>query len=162
MDNMLKLLNDNSGDTVGQIMAVSEKAAEYGIRLTEKAAREIALTEKSCISENRRICFGKSAAVKLTEKFSESSYVDSESFGETLCLLVEAFYAAKEECGDDLTDDELIDAMFDLFEHKSEGTMELLVSRDMDSLCNLIRLNGVDREVDDMAADFRWSDVYDD
>lgn len=62
MDNMLKLLNDNSGDTVGQIMAVSEKAAEYGIRLTEKAAREIALTEKSCISENRRICFGKSAA----------------------------------------------------------------------------------------------------
>lgn len=162
MSNMLKLLNDNSGDTVGQIMAVSEKAAEYGIRLTEEAAREIAVTEQSCISENRRVCFGKSAAVKLSEKFAESRYVDSESFGETLCLLVEAFYAAKEECGDDLSDDELIDAMFELFEHQSEGTMELLVSRDMDSLCNMIRLNGVDREVDDMAADFRWSDVYDD
>lgn len=61
MSNMLKLLNENSGDTVGQIMAVSEKAAEYGIRLTEKAAREIALTEKAAFpktavsaSENRR------------------------------------------------------------------------------------------------------------
>lgn len=162
MSDMLKLLNDNSSDTVGQIMAVSEKAAEYGIRLTEEAAREIAVTEKSCIFENRRVCFGRSAAVKLTEKFAESSYVDSESFGETLCLLVEAFYAAKEECGDEFSDDELIDAMFELFEHKSEGTMELLVSRDMDSLCNMIRLNGVDRDFDEFSADFRWSDVYDD
>ena len=92
MSNMLKLLNDNSGDTVGQLMALSEKAAEYGIRLTEEAVREIAVTEKSSVTENRRICFGKSAAVKLTEKFSQSSYLDNNNFAETICLLVEAFY----------------------------------------------------------------------
>lgn len=162
LSNMLKLLNEFPEDTVGEIMALSEKTAEYGIRLTEAAALEIAGTEKSCISDNGRVSFGKSAAVKLTNKFAESRYLDSESFGETVCLLVEAFYYAKEECGDDFSDDELIDAMFELFEHKSEGTMELLVSRDMDSLCRMIRENGVNREVDDMAADFRWSDVYDD
>lgn len=162
MSNMLKLLNDNTGDTVGQLVALSEKAAEYGLRLTEETAREIALAEKSSVSKNGRICFGKSAAVKLTEKFSESRYLDNNNFAETICILVDAFYAAKEECGDDFSDDELIDAMFVLFEHKSEGTMELLVSRDLDILCNLIRLNGIDRDFDEFSADFKWSDVYDD
>ena len=102
-------------------------------------------TGKDSIREQDRIEFGKSATLKIVDKFMRSSYISQEVYAETIAGLIEVFYEVKEESLDILTDDEVIDIMFDFYENESGGSIEILQNRDMDYLCRKIRntANGI-------------------
>ena len=130
----------------GSIMALADKAAENGLKITAKTAEFIAEAEENAIAEQQRVEIGAGAAALITEKFMRSAYVTQESFAETIAALVDIFYEAKEECLDMLSDDEIADIMFYFFEHVSEGSTELLQGRDMEKFCRSIRNGGVSCE----------------
>ena len=122
-----------------QIMKTNEKSCEYGLMLTEKQAKELAVCRKETLSDERRIEFKESAVTKIIEKFCESSYIRQNEYSDTLAELIEIFYENKNESEDTLGDDELIEVMFLLFENKSGGSLEDLRSRDLEAICRNIR-----------------------
>ena len=94
---------------------------------------------KDAINNQDRIEFGESATTKLIDKFMKSSYISQKDYADTIAALLDIFYEAKEESEDYLTDDEVIDIMFNFFENVSQGSIELLQNRVMDYLCRNIR-----------------------
>lgn len=124
---------------VEDILSINETIGQYALSLSEADAKMLAAVDRDSIKENDRIQFGKSAVLKIIEKFSQSSYINQSDFAVMIAGLTEIFYEAKEESLDSLTDDEVIDIMFDFFENKSGGDLELLGGRDMESLIRCLR-----------------------
>ena len=99
-----------------EILSTNKKSVEYGLALSEKDAMMLVRQGKDAIALQERIEFGKSITVKLIEKFMQSSYISQNDYAETIAILLEIFYEAKEESLDVLTDEEVIDIMYDFFE----------------------------------------------
>lgn len=130
------LINSN---LKAEILMTNEKSSEYGFSLSEQDAAMLVQTGKESITEQDRIEFGKSITTKLIEKFMRSTYISQSDYSDTIAALIDVFYEAKEESLDSLTDEEVIDIMYDFFEHESGGSIEVLQNRDMDYLCRKIR-----------------------
>ncbi|MFT3952574.1 MAG: DUF6323 family protein [Oscillospiraceae bacterium] len=121
------------------LLQTNALSAEYGLVLSEQDAKMLAAAGKEALEIQDRIEFGKSVTVLLIEKFMRSTYLVQTEYAPTLAALLDVFYQAKEECLDILTDEEVLDLMFDFFERESGGSIELLQSRDLDVLCRKIR-----------------------
>lgn len=122
-----------------QILETNEKSSEYGLSLTENQAKELSVCRNETLVDEKRIEFKESAVLKIIDKFCESSFIVQSEYAQTLAELIEIFYENKNESEDSLTDDELIDVMFRLFENTSRGSIEDLRSRDLDAICRNIR-----------------------
>lgn len=122
-----------------KILATNERAAEYGLKLSDDDAAMLVQAGRESLQEQDRVEFGRSATTVLIEKFMQSSYVTQSEYAVTVATLLDVFYEVKEESLDILSDEEVIDIMFDFFEHESGGSVELLQGRDMDVLCRKIR-----------------------
>ncbi len=114
-------------------------SAEYGLSLSEKDTLMLINAGRESIAAQDRIEFGKSATVKIIDKFMQSAYITQDIYADTIASLIEIFYEAKEESMDILTDDEVIDIMFYYFENESGGVIEVLQNRDMEELCRRVR-----------------------
>ena len=95
------------------------------------------------LRDQKRVEFGDSAINKIIEKFMQSTYISQSNYADTIAALIEVFYEVKEESGDILTDEEVVDAMFDFFEGESGGNIELMYSRDLDALCRNVRYSAL-------------------
>ena len=122
-----------------EILKTNELSQDFGLMLSEKDAQMLERTGREIISETDRIEFGSSITVKIIEKFINSTYISQSDYADIIASLIEVFYVAKDECLDTLNDNEVIDIMFDFFEHQSGGSIEILQSRDLDYLCKIIR-----------------------
>jgi len=136
------LINSN---LKAEILNTNGKSSEYGLILTEKDGEMLVQTGKEAISIQDRIEFGKSITVKMIEKFMKSTYISQADYADTIAGLI-----------DILTDDEVIDIMYDFFERESGGSLEILQGRDMDYLCRKIRntANGIADEDNESEEDF--------
>lgn len=143
MDFQLTSLSDNLPDrsaaVIAGLLALNDKTAEFGIILNKNDAKLIAEADRAALAEQERVEFGESAACLITEKFASSPYISQRGCGEAFAELVGIFYEAKEECLDLLSDEEVVDAMRYFFDNVSQGSTELLASRDMDALCRSLR-----------------------
>lgn len=130
------------------LIAANEISAEYGLTLTENEARELVDVRSRSLRENERVELGSGAILKIIEKFCTSSYLNSQNYAQTLGELLEIFYYYKTETRDKVSDNDLIDAMYALFEGPCHGSTELLAGRDLDTLSRYIK-----EECDDTALD---------
>ncbi|MFA5658166.1 MAG: DUF6323 family protein [Oscillospiraceae bacterium] len=137
-----KLINYN---LKSELFNTNEKSSQYGLILTEKDAEMLVKAGKEAISTQDRVEFGKSITIKIIEKFMKSTYISQSDYADSIACLIDIFYEAKEESLDILTDDEVIDIMYNFFERESGGSLEILHGRDMDYLCRKIRntANGI-------------------
>ncbi len=69
----------------------------------------------------------------------QSSYIAPSEYAETIAELIDIFYEVKEESYDLLTDEDIIDVMYNFFENESGGSLEVLRNRDMEELCRAVR-----------------------
>ena len=147
------LINSN---LKAEILNTNGKSSEYELILTEKDGEMLVQTGKEAISIQDRIEFGKSITVKMIEKFMKSTYISQADYADTIAGLIDIFYEVKEESLDILTDEEVIDIMYDFFERESGGSLEILQGRDMDYLCRKIRntANGIADDDNESEEDF--------
>ncbi len=138
-----------------ELLETNKKSAEYGLVLSEQDALMLVVQGKEAIALQDRVEFGKSITVKLVEKFMQSTYISPVDYAQTIAMLLEIFYEAKEESLDVLTDEEVIDILYDFFERESGGDIETLQTRDMYYLCRKIRsaATGVTGEEEELEED---------
>ena len=110
----------------GDLLALNETTAGYGLLLTPAQATELAAVQQRALSDTGRIEFGEGAAAKLVRALCASPYVDRETWADTLAGMTALFYVLKSETHDRLTDGELIDAMVRVFDGRAHGAMEVL------------------------------------
>lgn len=131
------------------ILSTNNFSSKFGLILSENDAEMLIQAGASSIKDNDRIEFGESATIKIINKFLQSSYISQDNYAETIAGLIDVFYTAKDECYDMLSDEELIDIMFDFFEVESGGSLEILQNRDLDLLCRKIRSEALGITYDD-------------
>lgn len=123
-----------------QILATNEASQPFGLRLTPQDAHMLALHRKETLREEDRIEFTDSVVPKLIERFCRSTFLLQQDFADTIAELIEIFFHTKNECGDALGDEELLDLMFELFEHRCGGSLECLQSRELEAVCKSLRM----------------------
>ncbi len=122
-----------------KLLLRNEKTLRYGLVLTKEQAIELLDTQAYEQRYSGRLEFGEGPVGKLIDAFADSPYITRQNYAQTLHALVETFYYYKNETEDKLTDDELIDYMRGFFNGSCEGSIELLNSRELDSLARSLR-----------------------
>ena len=122
-----------------KLMAHNEKTIRYGLVLTQEQAIELLETQAEEQRYSGRLEFGEGPVGKLIDAFADSPYITRQNYAQTLHALVETFYYYKNETEHALSDDELIGYMRKFFDGSCEGSIELLNSRELDSLARALR-----------------------
>ena len=144
MSNKLQKFKANAGaltlaKDAQKILMHNEKTVQYGLVLTQQQAIELLQTQAEEQRYHGRLEFGEGPVGKLIEAFADSPYITRQNYAATLHALIETFYYYKNETEDKLTDDELIEYMKKFFNGSCEGSIELLNSRELDSLARSLR-----------------------
>ena len=128
-----------------ELRAVNETSARYGLQLSEAGMREVARARAQSLRDHGRVELGPSAVRAIADGFCDSPFLLQEDYESTLLELVDAFYNFKNACAEQLTDEELIQAMrfrYDAF----DGSVEAVIGTTMEALCRARRLGEVEED----------------
>lgn len=129
------------------ILACNEDTKKYGLYLTEQQALALADTREKTLNRTNRVEFGSGITVKLIKAFADSPYISQSNYESILHELTESFYHFKNETHDILSDDELVQFMKNEFNGTCAGSLELLNSRSLAGLAQLINKGGRKPEI---------------
>jgi len=131
-----------------ELRGVNETGARFGLRLSEQGMLEIAQARTRALVDHGRVELGTSAVKSIVDGFCDSPYLMQEDYEATLLELVDAFYYFKNECGEQLTDDELIQAMRERYD-AYDGSVEAVIGTSLESLCRARRFGFEEDERED-------------
>ena len=103
--------------SVAEIQQCNEDTLEYGLKLSEEDIKDVISTRSEALSSSGRVEFGGGIIKKIISVFCDSPYISQFHYAETLNDLIETFYYYKNETIDKISDNELIEAMKDYFDH---------------------------------------------
>ncbi len=127
--------------TVDKILNHNEKLAEHGLILSEKQAIEIARARSYSLVSNGRIDFDCSVTEMLINSFSDSSYLDQNSFANAICQFTDIFYFFKNETFDKIDDNMLVNIIKDTFENECGGDIDFVFDVLMEKLTHANKKN---------------------
>lgn len=115
-----------------------ETTARSGLILTPEQITELCGIYKRELLENKIVEFNAGGVVKIQKTFAESDFVDTSNYFEVIEAMTEAFYFLKREVNKEVRDDTVINAMFEAFDRKCMGSIELFQSRELEVLIRYI------------------------
>ena len=122
-----------------QLRAINERSGRFGLQLSEHAMLELSQTRERALVEHGRVELGGSVLPALIDGFCDSPFLLQEEYEGTLLELLDAFYYFKNECGEQLTDDELIAAMRERYD-AYDGSVDAVIGTSLEALCRARRL----------------------
>lgn len=122
-----------------ELRAVNETSARFGLRLSEAGMRELAQARGQALRDHGRVELGASAVRAIADGFCDSPFLLQEDYEATLLELVDAFYYFKNACAEQLTDEELIQAMRERYD-AYDGSVEAVTGTTLEVLCRARRL----------------------
>lgn len=125
--------------SVTEIMACNEETLPYQLQLSKEDAILLMDTRKEALKETNRIEIGGGVIKKILHAFKDSPYLTQGNYAETISELIDTFYYYKNETLETISDEDLIDLMKELFDHRCHGAVELLQGREMDRIAHNIR-----------------------
>lgn len=127
------LLKKEDARVEQRMLSLNPQTRLYGLELSHKDAAALAATRRNALKESGRLEFGPSVLEKIILKFSRSEYLYSYNYVPVLENLVETFFLLKSELYDRISDDRLIDFLFESFE-RNRGSMKMFEGREVDAL----------------------------
>lgn len=124
---------------VNEVLKYNDVSAKFGLTLTKNQAVALVESRSIALRETGRIEFGGGVIDKIIFEFCDSHYITMHNYEETLHGLIEIFYQYKNDMLDLMSDDELIQYMKKSFDGICQGSLDLLSSRELDSLARKLR-----------------------
>lgn len=124
---------------LSEVIKTNEATKQFGLSLTKQDAELILAERKHTLAEQKRIEFGESITPKIIYEFCDSDFIRQSNYAETIIRLQEIFYLYKNEMLDEITDDELLHLMKELFEHICFGDTDYLESTCLAGFAEAIR-----------------------
>ncbi|BFH69744.1 hypothetical protein J27TS7_55770 [Paenibacillus dendritiformis] len=112
-----------------ELLELNEKTKEYGLVLTPQEIERMMAARSQILHGYGRVELSIQVTKELIESFSDSSFIQQESYADTLNELHEIFYYLKNETEDRISDRKLLYRMKEMFEDDCEGSLDLLKSR---------------------------------
>lgn len=109
----------------------------FGLTLSNGDMAALLRRRKQALQDTGRVEFAGGIFQKLVYAFCDSPYLSQANYANTLCELTAQFYAFKSDIEDEMTDDELLDAMRDLFNQRAQGALEYLADITLSDLCRM-------------------------
>lgn len=109
-------------------------SGRFGLTLRENEIAELVAHRAEVLRATGRIEFGGGILPKLIRAFCDSPFIMQEDYAVVLAELQESFYRFKNETGDRLTDDELIELMAAAFNGRAQGSAECLSEMSLEAL----------------------------
>lgn len=134
----IQLIHAQNDEYCRQLMELNETTLQKGLILSETEVRELIDTRNQSLADNSRIELGIGVLPKIIERFSDSSFIYQSNYADTMNELIEIFYYIKTEAFDKISDDDLIEAMWEFFEHTCYGSIELMTGRELETLLKYI------------------------
>lgn len=121
------------------IISLNRYTEQFGVSLTEEDTRLLLKERKESLQEQERIEFRGGILGKLIFTFCDSPHIYKDNYVETLGRLQGIFYLYKNECLDEITDDELLDYMKHEFEGVCQGSLDYLEETCLDRFARNVR-----------------------
>ena len=125
--------------SITQVLQCNEKTAEYQLTLTKQEAELLIDTRQEALKANQRIEIGGGIINKIIDHFKTSPYISQYNYASTISELIDTFYYFKNETLDEISDDDLIELMEELFDGGCHGSIDLLQGREMERIAHNIR-----------------------
>ena len=135
--------------SITQVLQCNEKTAEYQLTLTKQEAELLIDTRQEALKANQRIEIGGGVINKIIDHFKTSPYISQYNYASTISELIDTFYYFKNETLDEISDDDLIELMEELFDGRCQGSIELLQGREMERIAHNIRYGTWNNENED-------------
>lgn len=148
LSSLLKPSALDDARTAENLLALNGETQEYGLELSREDALALAETRRIALEASGRVEFGTPVLEKIIRSFSRSRYLYQYDYAPTLHELLEAFFLLKNETGDRFSDDDLIDFLFDCYEYRYRGSLEMFQGPELDQLRRLL-LFGEEEEGND-------------
>ncbi len=128
MDNdLLVILSSTlSKNERNKIEIVNQKTLAFGLQLSQNEISELILARNASLKKYQRVELNDGILDKLIYTFCDSPYIDSNNYAMTLYELEDLFYAFKNECNDQISDDELFTFMREQFDEICYGDINYL------------------------------------
>lgn len=124
--------------TAEQLLALNRETRERGLELTPEDAASLAEARREALEASGRVEIGGGALEKIILTFSRSRYLFQYDYAPVLHELLEVFFLLKNETHDRISDDELIEFLFDCFENRYRGSTEMFRGRELEALRRLL------------------------
>lgn len=111
---------------VQMLISCNEKTETFGLALTPEDAKELVIRKNTSLKKHKRVEFDEGILPQLVFQFCDSQYINQEEYLETLTRLQDIFFLFKNESEDLLTDDELLNFMYEQFETICYGDLDYL------------------------------------
>ena len=125
--------------SITQVLQCNEKTAKYQLTLTKQEAELLIDTRQEALKANQRIEIGGGVINKIIDHFKTSPYISQYNYASTISELIDTFYYFKNETLDEISDDDLIELMEELFDGRCHGSIDLLQGREMERIAHNIR-----------------------
>ena len=147
MKNHIELINLKNQNEISNIESCNKITSVYGLSLNVKQISNLLEKKQEILKRTGRIEFRESIIKKIIIEFSDSPYINQESYESILHELIEIFYEYKNETMDIVTDDELIKFMKKSFDGICKGDIDYLSETIMYEMKKEV-LNG--KKIDDV------------
>lgn len=142
MDNNFSLeISATREMTARELRDCNALTARFGLVLTEQEMKMLASAHENALRDTGRVAFGGGILKKLAETFCDSPFIAREAWADTLAELQDDFYYFKNDSGDRLSDDELIETMKRVFDGPAQGSLDYLSGTSLPELCRRAREN---------------------
>lgn len=125
-----------------KVIEMNEKTQKFGLFFSEEDAKMLVERRNNNLKEQQRGEFGEGVLPKLIFTFCDSPYIYQGNYVDTIMRLQEIFYLYKNESMDELTDDDLLEAMKEAFDGECEGNLEYLEDTVLEEFARSIRREG--------------------
>lgn len=146
--NTLFLLQ-NDDETIRQRLQVyNAHTAQLGLCLTADNVRDLIRRQREALNDSQRVEFGAGPLENIIKCFGDSPYLTQETYSETLGDLQEIFYQLKTSTENEISDDDLVDAMRVVFDNTTHGSTELFDELPPSIIAEALRSINTDEDED--------------
>lgn len=124
---------------LADLQEMNTVSAHFGLTLSEQGMLALAQARTTALVDHGRVEFGAGSVRAIIDGFCDSPFLLQEDYEATILELVDAFYYFKNECGEQLTDDELITAMRERYDDY-DGSVDAVIGTSLEALCRARRL----------------------
>lgn len=133
-----ELTNQKNAD---KLLEINHLLSQYGLRLTPESAMALVKTRNQNLQDYERLEFGTGILEQLALAFCDSSYLNEETYVDSLMAFLELFYQTKNESMERMPDDLIIERMKEAFNGSCEGSLKRLEIV-MDTIAYNVRVYG--------------------
>lgn len=134
----LSLLSALSAPAFEAEFAACNRITEpFGLTLSKADRAALLNRREQALRDTGRVEFSGGIFQKLVYAFCDSPYLAQQHYADTLGVLLSLFYAFKSDLEDEMTDNDLLEAMRDIFDHRAQGSLAYLADITLSDLCRL-------------------------